>query len=84
MYRNVDVSCVHCGDSNTVVGDAEAIPEVPATYEAAAANRHRQSVDHYFKRRGARTVHPSGEIERSPENIVGKLSEFTHGKEHNA
>jgi hypothetical protein len=76
----VGVSCEHCGNSNTTVDDSRAIPEVPATYESTAANDHRQSTNHFFNRRAIIGNHPAGHLR---DNITAKISEFTHGKEHN-
>jgi hypothetical protein len=83
MYRNVEVSCSHCGDSKTMVGDTEAIPEVPASYEAAGSQGHIQTYKHQLKRfddlRNAKKIG----ADKPVTEVKGRLSELVHGKEHN-
>ena len=86
MFRNVDVTCAHCGESKTIVPDAEAIPEVPATYEASAAERHRTGPAHKMSLLRANVKNAKEKNGKGPErnNITGRLSEMEHGKDHNA
>jgi hypothetical protein len=66
-----------------MVGDTEAIPEVPATYEAAGSQGHIQTYKHQLKRfDDLRNASRAG-TDMPVTEVKGKLSELVHGKEHN-
>ncbi len=88
MAKDVKISCAHCGESTVSVDDAKAIPGVPATYVSAATTAHRDSDDHsgeVFKKenlnKGLRDMGMSPQD--ITESVKGRLSDFTHGKDHN-
>jgi len=86
MFRNVDVSCAHCGNFTSAVSNEEAIPEVPATYEASAAESHRVDPHHKAKLLLASIKNYKEKNGKGLEknDITGRLLDFEHGKEHNA
>lgn len=84
-FRKVEVNCAHCGNFTSAVSDKEAIPEVPATYEASATEAHRTGPDHKIKLLLANIKNAKEKTGKGPEknDITGRLLDFTHGKEHN-
>jgi hypothetical protein len=89
MPNNVNISCAHCGDSTVSVDDTSGIPGVPASYVSAATSSHRDSDDHigeiFKKERINKGLRDMGMSPRDiTESVKGSLSDFTHGKDHNA
>jgi hypothetical protein len=89
MGKKIYIKCAHCGQTQETVEDSKAIPGVPATYVPIAEEQHLYSVNH------AAEVIKKESIDRGlreagfkphelKESIVGRLTEFDHGKDHNA
>jgi hypothetical protein len=87
----VNIKCAHCGETEETVDDKNAIPGVPSTYISAGEQQHLDSVNHA----GEVMKHESivkgmkdagfkhgGEVKK--ESVVGRMSDFKHGKDHNA
>lgn len=72
--QHVTVSCVHCGDTGVNVSDMGAIPGVPATYSYMAEEYHVRTPNH-------RAVAKNSVM---PATVSGKITNFDHGKDHNA
>jgi len=89
MASTVNIKCAHCGLTKESVGDDVAIPGVPASYISAGEKAHSDSVSHaaeIMKKEsldeGLRKMGMTPSIVR--ESIKGSLSDFNHGKDHNA
>lgn len=81
--HNVTVSCPHCGDSKYEVDDSMAIAGVPDTHVQAAIDDHSNSTSH-FMRGGGMDNFPSVRPGKETPTVTGKLTNFDHGKDHNA
>ena len=89
MAKNVNIKCAHCGVTKESVDDAVAIPGVPASYISAGEKTHLDSVNHaaeVMKKEsldeGLRKMGMTPSV--VGESVKGSLSDFTHGKDHNA
>jgi hypothetical protein len=87
--QNVEVNCRHCGETTHAVSDHQGIPGVPDTYVKAGEQAHADSVDHavnVMKKdsidEGLRKMGMT--VSGTTPSIVGRISEFGHGKDHNA
>ena len=82
--EKVTVSCPQC-NSNTdyAVLDKDAIPGVPATYERTAELQH-EVLTHPGRMSERSSAIWHGKPDPTGEPVVGRIKDFTHGKDHNA
>jgi hypothetical protein len=86
--QDVDIECIDCQSkppaNYTEVKRSQGILGVPATYLYAAEEQHKKSPEHQSNRLNDwehDLLNPG--TERHPELVVGRMSHFIHGKDHN-
>ncbi len=89
MPKEVSIKCAHCGIASHSVEDSSAIPGVPGSYVSAGEKAHTDSPGHAAEIMKKESIDDTlRKMGMTPsvvkESVTGSLSDFTHGKDHNA